>query len=45
MFANLPLNLGFAHLLGTLISLANLAISNLLLKLVFVLLFLSDLTL
>jgi hypothetical protein len=25
MFANLPLNLGFVHLLGTLLSLANLA--------------------
>jgi hypothetical protein len=34
MFANLFLNLGFAHLFGTLLSLANLAFLDLLLKLV-----------
>jgi len=42
--ANLLLNLGFVHLLGILLSLANLALSNLLLKLVLVFIFLSDLT-
>jgi len=36
MFIILLLNLGFAHLFGTLFSLANLAVSNLLLKLVLV---------
>jgi hypothetical protein len=44
MFADLLLNLGFVHLLGILLSLENLAISNLLLRLVLGLLFLSDLT-
>jgi len=44
MFVNLLLNLGFAHLLGILLSLANLAISNLLLKLVLAFLFLLDMT-
>ncbi len=44
MFAYLFLNLGFAHLLGTLLSLTNLAHLGLLLKLVHVFLFLSDLT-
>jgi hypothetical protein len=44
MFTNLLLNLGFAHLFGTPLSLANLALLDLLLKLDLVLLFLLDLT-
>ncbi len=44
MFTNLLLNLGFAHLFDTLLSFANLALSNLLLNLDLILLFLLDLT-
>jgi hypothetical protein len=44
MFVDLLLNLGFAHLLSIQLSLAILSFSNLLLKLVLVLLFLSNLT-
>jgi hypothetical protein len=39
MFIDLLLNLGFVHLLGILLSFANLAFSNLLLKLVLALFF------
>ncbi len=44
LFVDLLLNLGFVHLLGILLSLANLSLSNLLLKLIIALLFLLGLT-
>jgi hypothetical protein len=44
MFINLLLNLGFAHLFGTLFSLANLGVSDLLVKLVLALLLFLHLT-